>query len=243
MMGRASSSVVRRLLESALVVAACAGCSAVLGIEGYPGASTVEPVDSGAASGKHEVPSAPAGCDTTLEPRDAPACVADGFGVFVDAARGSDQGPGTRASPLKTISAAIAKRDTATRVYVCEGSYPEAVRLDRAVSVYGGFACGTWRYASKATRIAPRDVATALTIVGVPDAVVIADLSLEAPAGMPGRVSSIAVVVRGARTSRSDAARSRQARRRLEPTGTLACPASRTGLHMAGARRRAHRAR
>lgn len=101
-MGRASSSVVRRLLESALVVAACAGCSAVLGIEGYPGASTVEPVDSGAASGEHEVPSAPAGCDTALEPRDAPACVADGFGVFVDAARGSDQGPGTRASPLKT---------------------------------------------------------------------------------------------------------------------------------------------
>ena len=90
-MSRASSSVVRRLLESALVVAACAGC-----------ASTVEPVDSGAASGEHEVPSAPAGCDTALEPRDAPACVADGFGVFVDAARGSDQGPGTRASPLKT---------------------------------------------------------------------------------------------------------------------------------------------
>lgn len=55
-------------------------------------------------------------------------------------------------------------------MYVCEGSYPEAVRLDRAVSAHGGFACGTWRYASKATRIAPRDVATALTIVGVPDA-------------------------------------------------------------------------
>ena len=90
---------------------------------------------------------APAGCDLTKDPKDSLPCVDDSVGVFVDASSGSDANPGTKASPFKSITKALAVNAGAKpRVYVCAGVYPENVVIDQAhaASIYGAFDCGTW---------------------------------------------------------------------------------------------------
>src|SRR5690606_5575084 len=55
---------------------------------------------------------------------------------------GVDSAPGTRAAPMKTISAAIAKAAgmaTPHAVFVKSGVYPEPVTMMAGVDVYGGF--------------------------------------------------------------------------------------------------------
>jgi hypothetical protein len=62
-------------------------------------------------------------------------------------AGGSDANPGTRASPLATIQAAIDAADNGGNgadVYVAAGAYDETLTLRSRVSVYGGFEPGTW---------------------------------------------------------------------------------------------------
>ena len=51
---------------------------------------------------------APAGCDLTKDPKDSLPCIDDGVGVFVSPT-GADTNPGTKASPVKTIPAALGK--------------------------------------------------------------------------------------------------------------------------------------
>jgi hypothetical protein len=79
--------------------------------------------DSGA-----DVVQPPAGCDPAADPKDAPKCVVSELGVFVDAAGGADSNPGTKGTPVKSITAALTKLGGKARVYVCEGTYPEAPR-------------------------------------------------------------------------------------------------------------------
>ena len=71
----------------------------------------------------------PADCDLTAEPKVAPKCVANGVGVFVDGASGADGNAGTKESPVKTIGGALGKLGGKSRVYVCEGTYAEHVKL------------------------------------------------------------------------------------------------------------------
>ena len=86
----------------------------------------------------------PAGCDPAADPKDAPKCVVNEFGVFVDGAGGSDGNVGTKDSPVKTLSAGLGKLSGKARLYICAGTYAEHVKLTSAVSLFGGFACGTW---------------------------------------------------------------------------------------------------
>jgi len=74
--------------------------------------------------------------------KDAPKCVVSDFGVFVDGRSGADTNTGTKESPVKTIGAALGKLGGKSRVYVCDGTYGEHVKLSSAVSMYGGFVCG-----------------------------------------------------------------------------------------------------
>ena len=136
---------------------------------------------------------APPGCDLTKEPKDSPACIDDGVGVFVDASKGVDAAAGTKAAPVKTIKAALEKAG-AKRVYVCEGSYPENVKVTAANSIYGGFACTTWARTAAKAKVTSPSAAPALRIEKVTGEVVIADLALSSADAAKGE-SSVAVVV------------------------------------------------
>ncbi|MDH5761326.1 MAG: Ig-like domain-containing protein, partial [Gemmatimonadota bacterium] len=59
---------------------------------------------------------------------------------------GNDSNDGTRASPLRTIAAAIALGESqgGGDVYLAAGSYGESVTLRTGVSLYGGFDPATW---------------------------------------------------------------------------------------------------
>lgn len=83
----------------------------------------LEPGDAG-SSGNEAAPGdgggdvvVPPGCDPLAEPKDAPKCVVSDFGVFVDGAGGSDGNAGTKASPVKTLAAALSKLAGKSRVY------------------------------------------------------------------------------------------------------------------------------
>jgi hypothetical protein len=149
------------------------------------------------ADGGGDVVQPPAGCDQAAEPKDAPKCVVSEFGVFVDATNGADANAGTKASPVKSITAALGKLGSKARVYVCEGTYAEHVKVTSAVSLYGGFACSSWNYSGNKAKIAPPEVGYALEIAGAKGAVVIADLSMLVVDAVAKGESSIAGFVHG----------------------------------------------
>jgi hypothetical protein len=144
-----------------LLVAAAAGCpTRVDDICSYPEAC-LDQKDSGAsgASGSSGTPSLDGSadgdgtlvvrpdvtteCDLTKSPSASPGCIDEAYGVFVDVASGKDDNRGSKGSPYKTIAKALSSNGT-KRVYVCEGSYPEGIKLTAGASVYGGFTCGSW---------------------------------------------------------------------------------------------------
>jgi len=96
----------------------------------------------------------PPGCDVTLEPKDSLACVDDRMGTFASASAGNDGNPGTKELPTKTIGAALTKAGAngLARVYVCEGTYDEPVKVDKTISIYAGFACD-WHYSGTRAQV------------------------------------------------------------------------------------------
>jgi hypothetical protein len=107
---------------------------------------------------------APLGCDASKDPKDSAACVDDGFGIFVSPT-GKAGATGTKADPVLTIGAALTKTTTAkNRVYICEGTYAEAVSLSAPVNLYGGFDCATWAYGMKPVKVAPSAAGIALSV-------------------------------------------------------------------------------
>jgi len=140
----------------------------------------------------------PAGCDTTVDPKDSPACIDDSYAVFVDPNNGNDAAAGTKASPVKTIARALTLLNGKPRIYIC-GTSPlnEHVELTNAVSLYGGFNCGTWDYNSSPNNkaiIKPNDVGYALRVTSVSPSspIVLSDLAFVAQAGASPGDSSIA---------------------------------------------------
>ena len=143
---------------------------------------------------------APPGCDLTKDPKDSVPCVADAVGVFVDATGGLDTNDGSKGKPFQTIAKAVASAGAKPRVYVCAGSYADNVVLDatHAPSVYGGFACSAWTYAtSNAVTVKPA-TGYALEVASVTGGVTVADVELDAPDGSAASVNSIAAFVRDA---------------------------------------------
>jgi hypothetical protein len=162
---------------------------------GYPGFCDGS-TDGG---GGDSATDAPPGCDATADPKDAGACVVDGFGIFVDATNGNDMNLGTKESPVKTIAAALAlaMNNKIGRLYVCGGTYAEDVTLDAAhdgISIYGGWQCGAWTYdANQQPLIGKSNLA--MTLNGLMQPILIEDVHVKAADGtMPGG-SSLAVLV------------------------------------------------
>jgi hypothetical protein len=164
--------------------------------------STCPPAADMDASAGPDVVVAPPGCDLTQSPKDSPACVDDSVGVFVDGTNGADSNTGTRTSPKKTIGAALSAAGAKPRVYICEGTYPEHVKLATAVSLFGGFACASWTYTGGKPKIAPNDVGYAFEVSKVPSAVAVADLAFAAADGTDVSPSSIAAFVHTSPTVR-----------------------------------------
>lgn len=87
-------------------------------------------------------PIIPMDCNLSLDPKDSMGCLVDSVGVFVSA-KGRGGATGTMKDPLPTIAdgIALAASTNRPRVYICEGTYPEAIKIASPVSVYGGLTC------------------------------------------------------------------------------------------------------
>lgn len=188
------------------------------------GSSPEGSTDAPTLDGGADVMQPPAGCDPSADPKDAPKCVVSDFGVFVDAAGGSDANAGTKDSPVKTITAALGKLAGKSRVYVCEGTYDEHVKLTSAVSLYAGFACTSWSYSGIKAKLAPSTAGLALEVRGAAAALVVADLDLFAiDATARGESSIAAFVVSSAKvTLRRVAATAGKAQDGLDATAPAA---------------------
>lgn len=123
----------------------------------------------------------------------------DPFGVFVS--KGApDGGDGTRAKPFNTISAGLEQAATdKKRLYVCAGTYPEAIELKNGVSVIANLSCVDpldWKLNGAHTTL-NSPTSPAVTASGITLATRVEGLDVIAPAGSPAAPSSIALLATG----------------------------------------------
>lgn len=120
------------------------------------------------------------------------------FGVFVSVT-GTLDGAGTRAAPVSTIAKGIKlAKQARKRVFVCAGTYNEALTLEDGVSILANLDCSApqWKYglahavlaSPTSPAITARDISTATRIDG---------LDVVAPAGTAEKLSSIALLAVG----------------------------------------------
>lgn len=80
----------------------------------------------------------------------------EALGVFVTV-EGSDDGDGSRAHPFHTLAKGIAAgKELGKRVYVCSGTFEEAVAIEDGVPMVGGLDCASaseWKVGTGRTRI------------------------------------------------------------------------------------------
>lgn len=133
---------------------------------------------------------APVSCDPATDP----SCVDEKQGLFVDVAKGTDGGEGTKAAPLKSITAALGKLGTKTRIYVCDGAYPGTLAIKTSVAIYGGFACADWKAGGgKTTIVGETEYGVDISAANV----TLSDVEVQAPASSAQNVNSIAARVVG----------------------------------------------
>lgn len=186
MTSSSSSAFVLALLANlALAGTACSGFDAEP--DATPGPTQLPPRSDDEAS---EAPKAPpvGGPASTSE-------LTDAFGIFVSM-DGKADAAGTTASPIASVQAAIdlAKR-AGKRVYVCTGTYREALVIADSISVIGGLACerGEWRTSDGRTRIeSPTSPAVRATDIASPTR--IEGLDIIAPKATTPSASSIGLI-------------------------------------------------
>ena len=188
------------LISSSFLVAACSADPFVT--KGDPDAAPA-PIpgggDGGTDSGSQldaapDVPPLPPTCDGSKLPSEDACVIAEASGVFVSALA-APNGDGTRAKPLGTLAAGIAAgKALKKRVYVCAGSYPEAVTLADGVSMFGGFDCSTWAWApaGRVKVTAPTSPAMKADAIASPTRV--EGFDVVAPAGTANATSSIGMI-------------------------------------------------
>lgn len=83
------------------------------------------------------------------------------FGVFVTPSGRAD-GDGSRFAPVATIAQGVAlATPKLLRVYVCAGTYAEAITMASGVSILGGYDCSNpnaWRRGGARSRVAPATI-------------------------------------------------------------------------------------
>lgn len=145
-----------------------------------------------------------------LAPREedpADTCVADPAagrpedrcGVFVSSSLGSDDNPGTRALPVRSMEKAIGIAQAGPlRVYACAEAFVEPVVLPSGVELWGGLDCANdWVYlgGNEKTVLAPGADLLPLRVDAGEGSSIVADVHAEAAdATQPGG-SSVAVMV------------------------------------------------
>lgn len=100
-----------------------------------------------------DVPAREAPPPVTGTPGDAE--LTEAYGVFV-VAGAPEGGDGTRARPVGTLAEGIAlAKNARKRVYVCSGTYAEAIGIEDGVSMLGGLDCSsaTWRSGEGRSRV------------------------------------------------------------------------------------------
>lgn len=123
--------------------------------------------------------------------------VTEQFGIFV-AANGAPGAAGTRAAPVSTISEGITLAKAAKkRVYVCAGTYTEALELLPGVSIVGNMDCATdpakWTI-SQANALVASPTSPAITAREINVPTRIDGLDVIAPAGNDTEPSSIGLL-------------------------------------------------
>jgi hypothetical protein len=195
-----------------LAIATCATACGVFGAS-----------DSGSSSDPAPVPSTtPPVADA--EPGKAPvingtpdsADINETLGVFV-APTGVAGAPGTRAQPLASIQAGIALgKASSRRVYVCTGTYLEALTLADSIAVIGGLDCSAaiWKTGAPRTRVeaptSPAIVAKNITTVTRVEALdVLAPQATQAGGSSIGLLAEKAgaLVIANSKITASDAAK------------------------------------
>ncbi|HSO00186.1 MAG TPA: hypothetical protein VLS89_17965, partial [Candidatus Nanopelagicales bacterium] len=179
------------LLALALPALGCTSAASVCGCYPYDCSQTLQ-----------------CGSDPELEQQPpGDACVADPAsgrpedrcGIFVSSSLGSDDNPGTRAQPVRSMELAIALAQGGTkRVYACAETFSEPVQLPSGVELWGGLACeDDWSYVgiARATVLSPDAGAIPLRVEPGEGSSIVADVRAEAADAIEPGGSSIAVIV------------------------------------------------
>jgi len=180
-----------RTWKTALAVAwfAMAGCGIFGGDDDPEPAKAPEPLPGEPPLPPGSVPPAP-GTPKTEE-------LTEEFGVFV-ASHGSANGDGSRARPFASIAQAIATADGKKRVYVCAGTYREAIAIVNNVTMLGGLDCATEIWASRGARSrleAP--TSPSVRAEGIVNTTRFEGFEAVAPDGTAEAPSSIALLAKG----------------------------------------------
>ena len=178
-------------------LAACDGLKFQLDCTEQPG--ICDPVDGGGADADAGPDVfVPPDCDLAKSPKDSPACVSDGVGVFA-APSGDDAAPGTKARPVRSIARAaeLAAQSSKSRVYLCAGTFNDSVEVTKPVSFFGGYTCaaGDWKHTGAGVTWNAVKPAFALRIAGVGQPIFVEDVELGAKDGVTPGESSIGVFV------------------------------------------------
>ncbi|WP_437744134.1 PGRS family protein [Sorangium sp. So ce1504] len=133
-------------------------------------------------------------------PSELTSAASDTCGVFVSV-NGDDDGAGTKAAPLKTLSVAIARAaEERGAVYACAEEFAEAAEVPPGVAIFGGLDCTNgwnWIGETAKTVVAPGEEGIALKVLRGEGAVRIEDVSVRALDAQTLGASSIAVLVEG----------------------------------------------
>ncbi|WP_437781589.1 PGRS family protein [Sorangium sp. So ce1097] len=152
---------------------------------------------SGSGSGGGDGGGAPEGCI----PSKLTSAAEDTCGIFVSVS-GNDEGAGTKAEPVRTLSEAIARAaEQGNSVYACAEEFDEAAEVPAGLAIFGGLDCANgWRWIGETAKtvVAPGEEAIALKVTRGEGAARIEDVSARAADARSPGGSSIAVLVDGA---------------------------------------------
>jgi len=133
------------------------------------------------------------------EPDPAVAPAEDRCGVFVSESLGTDESPGTRAQPVRSMARAIALAQTGPkRVYACAETFVQPVVLPSGVELWGGLDCSRdWGFlgADKKTILAPGPNMIPLRVEAGSGTSIMADVRADAADATTPSGSSIAVMI------------------------------------------------